>query len=40
LKAPDIFVKVNGKEELSDVYVRILQEVFDRFSFEGRMGEI
>ena len=39
LKAPDIFTRINGVEQLSEKYHSILKEVFSRFSFEGKMGE-
>ena len=40
LKPPEVFIKTGIREELADIYKKILKDVFDRFSFEGKMGEI
>lgn len=39
-KTPEIFIKTSKKDELSEVYVRSLREVFNRFAYEGKMGQI
>jgi hypothetical protein len=41
LKAPEVFKKdKEGVEQLNEPYQKCLREVFDRFSFEGKMSQI
>lgn len=41
LKTPEIIVKLsNGTQKVNDVYEKCLREVFDRFAYDGKMGQI